>query len=191
MWQATPKMETWPSKSRAGRFLLLFVAMMILASCRPTGTETIPPLRVVDHVDLNRYAVEWYEIARYPHSFQKGCVVSKATYSVDNGGIEVVNDCYEELQADPVRSVAGRARVVDRETNAKLKVTFFWPFAGDYWIIDLDDNYQYAVVGHPKRKYLWILSRTQEMEETVYNDLLTRLEEQSYDTGKLIKSGRN
>jgi apolipoprotein D and lipocalin family protein len=150
-----------------------------------------PPLRVVDHVDLNRYAGEWFEIARYPHSFQKGCVVSKATYSVIDGSIEVVNECYERGATSPDRSVKGRARVVDRDTNAKLKVTFFWPFAGDYWIIDLDEEYQYAVVGHPKRKYLWILARTQQMDEKLYRDILMRLREQRYDTAKLIRTLRN
>jgi len=174
-----------------GRLLLFFVAMVILASCRPTETGMIPSLRVVDHVDLNRYAGEWFEIARYSHRFQEGCVGSKATYSLDGDRVVVVNECYEQTLTGPVRSIKGRARVVDRETNAKLKVTFFWPFAGDYWIIDLDDKYQYAVVGHPKRKYLWILSRTQEMDEKVYQGILMRLQEQRYDTAKLIKTIQN
>jgi apolipoprotein D and lipocalin family protein len=183
-------MKTRPNTMGDGRFLLLYVAMMILASCRVTETEMLPPLRVVGHVDLNRYAGEWYEIARYPHRFQEGCVGSKATYSLDDGRIVVVNECYEQTSAGTLRSVKGSARVVDRETNAKLKVTFFWPFAGDYWIIDLDDKYQYAVVGHPTRKYLWILSRTQEMDEQVYQDILMRLREQRYDTAKLIRTLR-
>jgi apolipoprotein D and lipocalin family protein len=183
--------EKRPSNMSDIRFFLLFVAMLILASCRPTETGMMPPLRVVGHVDLNRYAGEWFEIARYPHRFQEGCAGSKATYSLDDDRIAVVNECYEQTSPGAVRSIKGSARVVDRETNAKLKVTFFWPFAGDYWIIDLDDNYQYAVVGHPKRKYLWILSRTQEMDEKVYQNILMRLQEQRYDTEKLIKSIQN
>lgn len=174
-----------------GRLLFLFVAMLILAACRPPQAEKLPPLRVVDHVDLNRYAGEWFEIARYPHRFQEGCVGSKATYHLDDDRIVVVNECYEQKLTGAVRSVKGSARVVDRETNAKLKVTFFWPFTGDYWIIDLDDKYQYAVVGHPTRKYLWILSRTKEMDEIVYRDILLRLQQQGYDTAKLIKTLQN
>ena len=184
-------MERRPRNLRGGWVFPLSVAMLILASCSPTETAMTPALRVVDHVDLNRYAGEWFEIARYPHSFQKGCVVSKATYSVIDGSIEVVNECYERGATSPDRSVKGRARVVDRDTNAKLKVTFFWPFAGDYWIIDLDEEYQYAVVGHPKRKYLWILARTQQMDEKLYRDILMRLREQRYDTAKLIRTLRN
>ena len=174
-----------------GRLLLLVVAISILAACRLPEAEKLPPLRVVDHVDLKRYAGEWFEIARYPHRFQEGCVGSKATYRLDDDGIVVVNECYEQKLTGAVRSVTGSARVVDRQTNAKLKVTFFWPFAGDYWIIDLDDNYQYAVVGHPTRKYLWILSREQEMDATVYQGILLRLQLQGYDTAKLIKTRQN
>jgi len=78
--------------------------------------------------------------------------------------------------------------VVDKQSNAKLKVSFFWPFSGDYWVIDLGENYEYAVIGHPGRKYLWILSRTPEMDENVYNEILDRLEKQDYDTTKLFTS---
>jgi apolipoprotein D and lipocalin family protein len=183
-------MERIPSGLWSGWVLPLGVTMLMLVACAPPETAMLPPLQVVDHVDLNRYAGEWFEIARYPHGFQKGCVVSKATYSVDDGGIEVVNECFEQAEAGPVRSVTGRARVIDETTNAKLKVTFFWPFYGDYWIIDLDDDYRYAVVGHPTRKYLWILSRTRQMEETLYQAILVRLKEQGYDTAKLIRTIR-
>ena len=82
----------------------------------------------------------------------------------------------------------GKAKVVDPVTNAKLKVTFFWPFYGDYWIIDLGEKYEYAVVGHPTRKYLWVLSRTPEMEESVYRGILERSEKQGYDTGRLMRT---
>jgi apolipoprotein D and lipocalin family protein len=151
--------------------------------------NTMKPLETVNYVDINRYIGEWYEIARYEHKFQKGCVGSKATYSLrDDGKISVLNQCYEESDPGKMRSAKGKAWVVEKESNAKLKVSFFWPFAGDYWIIDLGENYEYAVVGHPDRKYLWILSRTPEMDESLYNEILTRLEKQAYDTSKLLKS---
>jgi apolipoprotein D and lipocalin family protein len=85
-------------------------------------------------------------------------------------------------------SAKGTAKVVDKKTNAKLKVTFFWPFYGHYWIIGLGENYEYAVVGHPDRKYLWVLSRTPEMEETLYNEILGRIKQQGYDVSKLMKT---
>jgi len=151
--------------------------------------NNMKPLETVNNVDLDRYIGQWYEIARYEHRFQKGCVGSKATYILrDDGKITVVNECYDKSFSGKLRSVKGKAWVVDKESNAKLKVSFFWPFAGDYWIIDLGENYEYAVVGHPNRNYLWVLSRTPEMDEDVYSEILSRLEKQGYDTAKLFKS---
>jgi len=151
--------------------------------------DTLPPLRVVPYVDLNRYTGIWYEIARYPHKFQAGCVDSRATYAIrDDGMLSVLNECYEGSDKSKLRSAKGKAWVVDTNTNAKLKVSFFWPFSGDYWIIDLGKDYEYAVIGHPERKYLWILSRTQVMDESVYDGILDRLKKQHYDISKLIRT---
>jgi apolipoprotein D and lipocalin family protein len=162
---------------------------LILTGCAAKNGNSMKPLETVSFVDLDRYIGQWYEIARYHHRFQKGCVGSKATYTQrDDGKITVINECYEETFSGKRRSVKGKAWVVDKKTNARLKVSFFWPFAGDYWIIDLDENYEYAVVGHPTRKYLWILSRTPDMDEDVYQAILTRLEKQEYDTAKLIRT---
>ena len=162
---------------------------LFLISCATMNETNMKTLKTVKNVDLNRYIGQWYEIARYEHRFQKGCFGCKATYSLrDDGKITVVNECFDKSFSGKFRSVKGKAWVVDKETNAKLKVSFFWPFSGDYWIIDLGQNYEYAVVGHPGRKYLWILSRTPEMDENIYNEILTRLENQDYDTTKLLKS---
>ena len=147
------------------------------------------PLSVVSVVDLEQYLGKWYEIASYPAWFQKGCVGSTAHYSLlDNGKIQVVNRCLKDNLEGPLKESKGKAEVVDSTTNAKLKVWFFWPFKGNYWIIDLSRDYQWAVVGEPSRKYLWILSRTPDMSETVYQDILARLPEKGYDPGKLIKT---
>lgn len=151
--------------------------------------ETVPPLQVVPYVDLNRYTGTWYEIARYTNKFQTGCIGSRATYAIrDDGRLSVLNECYEESDKSKLRSANGKGWVVDINTNAKLKVSFFWPFSGDYWIIDLGRDYEYAVIGHPERKYLWVLSRTQVMDESVYEGILTRLKKQHYDISKLIRT---
>lgn len=151
--------------------------------------DSTPALEVVPHVDIDRYTGTWYEIARYPHKFQKGCTGSRATYTLrDDGKLSVLNECYEESDKGKLRSAKGKAWIVDTNTNAKLKVSFFWPFSGDYWIIDLGRNYEYAVIGHPARKYLWILSRTQVMDESVYEGILKRLKEQHYDSSRLIRT---
>lgn len=157
-------------------------------TCVLPGKQS-PDLQVVPHVDVNRYAGTWYEIARYPNRFQKGCVATTARYTLrDDGKIEVLNECREHTLDGKLLSAKGTAKVVDKNTNAKLKVTFFWPFYGHYWIIDLGEHYEYAVVGHPDRKYLWILSRTAEMEEELYNHIIGRIKQQGYDVSKLIKT---
>ncbi|MDH4272085.1 MAG: lipocalin family protein [Candidatus Aminicenantes bacterium] len=145
------------------------------------------PLQVVPRVDLNRYLGTWYEIATIPQRFQKDCVAVTATYTLrDDGKIEVLNKCRKKTLDGEIKTAKGKAWVVDKETNAKLKVQFFWPFRGDYWIIELDPDYQYAVVGHPDRKYLWILSRTPQMDEALYQDLMQRIANKGYDLA-LIK----
>jgi len=158
-----------------------------IAQATPSTPGNGPgPLRTVSHVDLTRYVGTWYEIASYPQRFQKGCTATTAVYTLrPDGKIQVVNQCHRDSLDGRETVARGRARVVDRETNAKLKVSFFWPFWGDYWIIDLDPDYRYAVVGHPNRKYLWILSRTRTMDPHVYSGILERLTAQGYDVAKL------
>jgi len=149
----------------------------------------LPALQVVPYVDLNRYTGTWYEIARYPHKFQEGCFGSRATYTLrDDGKLSVLNECYEESDISKLRSAKGKAWIVDTNTNAKLKVSFFWPFSGHYWIIGLGKEYEYAVIGHPRRNYLWILSRTEVIDEQVYEGILNRLKDQHYDISRLIRT---
>ena len=165
------------------RVIVAAVALCLAGGC----SSVYPPLDVVEEVDLDRYAGRWYEIARYPNSFERGCVGVTADYTPrDDGRIEVVNTCLEESLDGPSREIRGSARVVDAESNAKLKVTFFWPFEGDYWIIDLDEDYNYAVVGEPSRSLLWILNRTPQMDEDTYADIIDSLPSFGYDPDRLI-----
>jgi apolipoprotein D and lipocalin family protein len=155
----------------------------------PATAGGSPPLVTVPNVDLARYAGTWYEIASNPQKFQKGCTGTTATYTLrDDGTVEVVNRCARDSLDGRVTVARGRAKVADRSTNSKLKVSFFWPFWADYWIIDLGPRYEYAVVGHPNRKYLWILSRTPVMDDSVYAGILERLIAQSYDTSRLSRT---
>ena len=151
--------------------------------------EEIKPLEVVPYVDLGRYIGTWYEIATIPQRFQKDCVGVTATYTLrDDGAIAVLNKCRKKTLDGELKEVNGKAWVVDKKTNAKLKVRFFWPFKGDYWIIELDADYQYAVVGHPGRKYLWILSRSPQMDESLYQDLLQRIVNKGYDLARIKRT---
>jgi apolipoprotein D and lipocalin family protein len=149
-----------------------------------------PPLAVVDGVEVERYMGTWYEIARYPNFFQgPECVGTTAEYTLrDDGRVRVVNRCRENTLDGPERSIEGVARVVDAETNAKLKVSFFGPFEGNYWIIDLDADYQWAVVGEPSRRYLWILSRTPSLDEAIYAQIISSLPEKEYDPDTLVRT---
>jgi apolipoprotein D and lipocalin family protein len=167
---------------------LLLAAVMTLFGCATRGKDK-PPLSVVPYVDLSRYVGSWNEIARLPHRFQKDCVNSRASYSLrEDGLVSVLNECRQGSPDGPVKSVTGRARVVDPRSNAKLEVSFFWPFWGDYWIIDLDPDYRWAVVGHPSRKFLWILARETTIDKTVLDGIMRRLEGQGYDLAPLIFS---
>jgi len=164
----------------------LALLAVLLSGCAhaPSG----PPLRTVDRVDLQRYLGKWFEIATIPMSFQKGCVGVTATYSLrEDGDVAVVNTCRKETLDGPERSVEGKAWSVD-PSNARLEVQFFWPFHGAYWIIDLDPEYRWAVVGHPSREYLWILSRTPQMDDATYQGILSRLRDQAYDLSRLVKT---
>jgi len=164
---------------------------LVASGCAASTTERLrlPPLQTVAHVDLSSYVGTWYEIANFPQSFQRGCTATTATYTVRaDGDIDVLNRCRKGSLDGTEKSGLGRARVVDRATNAKLEVSFFRPFWGDYWIIDLADDYSYAVVGHPGRDYLWILARTPTMPEATYQSVVTRLQAKGYETARLIRT---
>ena len=166
--------------------LTVFAFVFLLVSSSETRPAEKNEPQTVSSVDLKRYVGVWYEIARYPNRFQKKCAAAvTATYELRaDGKMGVLNQCMEAN--GKMTSAKGKAKIVDSKTNAKLKVTFFWPFYGDYWILDLDPEYTYAVIGEPNRKYLWILSRTPEMDPAIYAAVLERLTAQGYDTGKLV-----
>jgi apolipoprotein D and lipocalin family protein len=143
-------------------------------------------LKVVPHVDLEKYLGKWYEIAHLPARFQEGCDETTATYALsEDGSISVLNECKKNAK---VKKAKGKAKVVDKSTGAKLKVTFFWPFYGDYWIIKLGENYDYAVVGTPDFKYLWILSRTPQMGSKLFSELTEFAKAHGFDTERLIRT---
>jgi apolipoprotein D and lipocalin family protein len=174
-----------------GLALGLLVAASSLVGCAASTPKRLglPPLQTVKHVDLSRYVGTWYDIASFPQRFQKGCTNTTATYTLrKDGEIDVFNRCRQGSLQGEEDSATGRARVVDRATNAKLEVSFFRPFWGDYWIIDLGSDYDYAVVGHPGRDYLWILSRTPSMDAEVYAGIIERLKKQGYQVERLQKT---
>ena len=164
------------------RVVIAFFAAVLLAACasQPVHRRAEPPLTAVPAVDADRYLGRWYEIARYPNGFQKECEAVTATYSKrEDGLIKVVNAC-GAIEGSRAREAVGRAKIVDPQSNAKLKVSFFGPFWGDYWIVDLKEDYSRAIVGEPSGRYLWVLARTSAVTEEERADLLATLDRLGY-----------
>lgn len=167
--------------------LICFILSLTAINAFSMGkTRDLPKLETVSHVDLNRYLGKWYEVARFTLSFEKNCVGATANYSLrEDGSINVINTCFKGTLAGKLKTAHGHAKVVDKETGSKLKVSFFGPFYAPYWIIDLGENYEYAVVGSPNRDTLWILSRTPALDPAVLKSILERAELKGFDTAKL------
>jgi apolipoprotein D and lipocalin family protein len=159
----------------------------ILAALFGGCTAKYAPLQTVATVDLNKYLGVWHEIARYENRFEEGCAGAIAEYSAVGEEINILNKCLDN-NGEEIKSAKGRAYVLPDSNNSKLKVTFFWPFYGDYWIRMLADGYRYSVVGEPSRKYLWILGRDRELSEDDKNYILSQLPKYGYDGNKLCWS---
>jgi apolipoprotein D and lipocalin family protein len=167
---------------------LLLTALLLLGACATRPAQ--PPVQTVAAVDLNRYAGTWYEIARFPNSFQDGrdrrCVATTATYALrPDGQVAVTNRCLDAANDGRETVARGSAHAVEGSNNARLRVTFFWPFYGDYWVIGLDPGYRWAVVGAPGRDYLWILSRTPAMAPGDYAEAVGIAAAQGFEIGRL------
>lgn len=166
------------------RAVLVSSFMLMMAS-----TSKAQVLQTVPSVDLNRYMGKWYEIASFPQRFQKGCECTSAEYTLSTKGYVIVeNRCNKSSKKGKESYIKGKAFVVENSGNAKLEVQFFWPLKGKYWIIDLADDYSYAVVGHPNKKYLWILAREPIMPDTTYQAIVRRLEDKGFDISKLKRT---
>ena len=169
--------------------LLPILLSLALVGCKdpPVNRGPSTPLKAVEVVDLQRYAGKWYEIARFPNSFEEDCVAVTATYSGNpDGTIKVVNSCRLKSFTGEVDVAQGRARVLDTQSNAKLAVSFFWPFEGDYWILALADDYTWVLVGEPSGRYLWILSRTPHISDALRTNLIGRLDVMGYNAKALF-----
>lgn len=142
----------------------------------------------VKELELNRYLGRWYEIARFPHSFERNLVGVTASYSLRNDGmIEVLNEGFKGTLDGERSKAKGKAKLPNKLEPGKLKVSFFWIFYVDYYVLELDENYQYAMIGSKSDKYFWILCRTPQMDTAVYNGLLGKARKRGYNLEKLYK----
>lgn len=171
----------------------IILLMILISFIKVNGQNMSSKPETVQKVDLKKYIGTWYEIAKIPNRFQKNCTGNTtATYSLnEDGTIKVVNKCKEEDggfdEAD------GKAKVVDKKTNAKLEVSFvsflgIRPFWGDYWIIILDAAYNWAIIGTPDRKYGWILSRTKTLDENTRATIDDIIRKQGYNPKDFINT---
>ncbi|PLK26949.1 lipocalin family protein [Novosphingobium sp. TH158] len=176
------------SRSRILAITTLVAAGALLAGCaalgpkHPVGNATVP--QPAKSVDLDRYLGRWYEIARYEQGFQKDCDKVTADYARrDDGKISVLNACVKPN--GKATSATGRAKVVDTATGAKLKVSFFGPFYGDYWVLDRAEDYSWSIVGEPSGRYLWLLAREARPGKDKVDALVARAAALGYDTSML------
>ena len=169
------------------RIIILF---LVFCLCGLTfAKEKKAVLKTVDSVEIERCMGTWYEIARITHWFEKGLQGVGATYTLlPNGNIEMINSGFKGSLQGKYKSATGKAWITDKNSNAKLKASFFWPFRSQYWILDIGKKYEYAVIGNPNMKYLWVLSRTPTMDEELYKKVLKRAGEQGYDISLLEKA---
>lgn len=171
---------------------ILMTILMLLFGALLLG-KGANPVKTVPKVDLQRYLGTWYQLAYFPTSFQPkdcGLTVAKYSWNAKKKRVIVENTCYEDAAGTKIKKRAtATAKVVD-PSNAKLKVTFFWPFSGDYWIVKLDEkDYSYAAVSDRKRKYLWILTRDVAFDRARYEEITSWLKQNGWDTSKLVVTG--
>ena len=168
-------------------FIMWFLAVVLLllsiagvkGCCSVRQTVNLTP---AEDVDLTRYLGQWYEIARFDHWFERGMTHTKATYTMrEDGGIRVVN---AGLKDGEEKISVGRGKITDQ--SGLLRVSFFWPFYGDYRILWIDDDYRHVLVGGGNSDYLWILSRTPAIDASIKDVILAEAKHRGYDTRKLI-----
>ena len=170
-------------------FKMVFKISLLLSVLLFSKISIAQDLETVSGVDLQKYAGKWFEIASFPQRFQKGCNCTTAEYTLTSKNYLIVeNRCKKDSLNGKSLYIKGKVFSEKNTGNAKLKVQFFWPFKGKYWIIDLAADYSYAVVGHPNRNYLWILSRIASMDEVIYQEIVSRIEAKGYDVSKILKT---
>lgn len=161
----------------------IYTTMMLLClfSCK-----SYEPLVTVNPFNIDKYQGKWYEIGRFPNRFEKDLTCVTADYQLKkNGKVAVTNS--GQTPDGKIKTAHGTARIPNKKYPAQLKVTFFWPFSGDYYVIDIDKEYTVALVGNPSRKYLWILAKTKTIDDKKYSALLQKAKTAGFDITKMIK----
>ena len=166
----------------------MIASLGLFSGCapQPVSRDLNIPLNTVTAVNLQQYLGQWYEIYRLPNWFEDlDCNTVTAQYSLrEDGDIKVVNTCHKNTK---INTAVGVAKVVDKVNSSKLKVSFFRPFYGDYWIIDLAPDYSWALIGEESGKYFWILARKPKLNSKLENELIESAKKLGYQTERFIK----
>ena len=168
--------------------LLVSTSSLLITGClnQPVYRQSNTPLQTVNSVDLIKYLGKWYEIYRLPNWFEDDdCVTVTAEYGLrDDGGVSVLNTCHKASKKEEARGIA---KIVEGSSNSKLRVSFFRPFYGDYWILDLASDYSWVLIGEPAGKYFWILARDKKLSPELEESLLVKAEKLGYLRKDLVK----
>jgi apolipoprotein D and lipocalin family protein len=171
------------------RRVTLFAVLAVISKLACAEDQ---PLKTVGHVDLGSYQGKWYEIGRLPLSWENKCAsdVTASYYLKGDGGVAVLNSC-RKADGKLTESRGSAERRSGDLSGAKLRVTFFWPIAADYWVLQLDPSYQWALVGTPNRKYLWILSRMKTLDQSMIAQLLHAAKSDGFDVSRFLLTRQN
>lgn len=176
----TAKRGTKPSHPRGAMRITLGLIAVALSGCANDSLDVAP------NVDLHRFQGKWFEVARLPRTTESDCTATTAYYTlVSDTQLTMVNECHVGSPTGALRSISNTAKVPDANVPAKLSLDF-GAFYGDYWIIDVGEKYEYAVVGHPTRQYLWILSRTPSVDPATLGGILDRAHAKKFETSRLV-----
>lgn len=185
-------MKAPTNKIMRRQLMTTLMSLFVLVFAQPAATAEVAPLATIASLDIPRYMGRWHEIAKFPNWFQKKCVGdTSAEYSLKpEGGVQVINRC--RMENGEWNEAKGLARQIGGPASPKLEVRFapawlsFIPAVwGDYWVIDLDPEYQLVAISEPRREYLWILAREPRLNGETYEKLLNRLRQLGFDTDKL------
>ena len=162
------------------------LAVAFCAGCETTSK--LPPLKLVNQVDIPRFMGKWYVIANIPTFLEEGAHNATESYELDkDGNIEITFRYNKDSLNGPVKEYHPKGFIHDRNSNAEWRVRFLWPFLADYLVIDLADDYSFTVIGVPSRKYLWIMARSKTMDPKTYANVVERIAAQGYDVSKIQK----
>ena len=175
--------------NRPTHYTSLLLLLIYLAGCSMNSHQ---PLKTVDQLDLQRFMGNWYVIANIPTFVEKGAVNAVENYALeDDGTIAVTFTYHKEDRSKPRKTMKSRGFVVPGTSNAQWKIQFFWPIKFPYYVIDLDEDYKYTVIGLPNRKYLWIMAREPYLDEEIYEGIIQRVREQGFDISKIQRVPQN